>query len=258
MKGLLFLFIVIQLSYSQSKWRGDFIDESSFTFDQLVDIDNFGNKYYIHDNDFFQYKNDKLTEYTNIQLGNLFSADVFNPLKINLFYQDLNTLIVLDNRLADITKVDFNNLPFFRLVTHVSTGNDNTVWIYNQNTQQLELFDYLERKTRITTLPIEGNVMSITSDYNYCWILTDRYLYKYNYVGSLLYKLDNNGFESIEENNENLFLLRENKIYVKPFNEQEISLVELPDLLINHFLVTDDSLYIYSQEKLLHYQLKFN
>ena len=50
------------------------------------------------------------------------SADAFNPLKVNLFYKDFNTIAILDNRLAEVFKVDFNSQQPLRLITHVSTA----------------------------------------------------------------------------------------------------------------------------------------
>ena len=69
--------------------------------------------------------------YSNFQLGQITSANAFNSLKINLFYADFNTVIILDNRLAEVAKIDFNSAENYKNITHVTTGFDNTIWIYN-------------------------------------------------------------------------------------------------------------------------------
>ena len=69
-----------------------------------------------------------------------------NSLKINLFYQDMNSVVILDNRLAEIFKINFNTITTYKNVSHISTGNDNTIWLYNQDTNELEVYDYLNNK----------------------------------------------------------------------------------------------------------------
>ena len=98
-------------------------------------------------------------------------------------------------------------------------------------------------------------MIQITSNYNNCWVLTDSYIYQYNYFGSLISKLKNNAFESLVELNENLYLLKENTLYFKSKNSIEINAILLPKLLINRFFVTNESLYIYDDEFLHQYQL---
>ena len=43
-----------------------------------------------------------------MQLGEISSIDAFNALKTTVFYRDFNTVIILDNRLSEIMKIDFN------------------------------------------------------------------------------------------------------------------------------------------------------
>lgn len=257
-----FLNLIALLFYfsltAQTIVSAEFRDKRPVRTDVLVDIDNFSSNYYIKNNSLILQKEIDTLSYSNVQLGEITSANAFNPLKINLFYKNFNTVIILDNRLAEIVKIDFNTLSEFRLVEYVSTGNDNTVWLYNQNTQQLELFSYLTQKTRIRTLPINETVIDLKSNYNYCWLLTEDHILVYNYIGSLIKKIPNNGFTKIEENNGNLFLKKENQLYYLSENSTEITSLKLPELLINQFLVTNETLYIYDDEMLHHFQLKKN
>ena len=253
----IFLFFFLPIS-AQITVNTELNGKKSLKTDLLVEIDNFASTYHIKNNALILQKELNALSYSNIQLGTITSANAFNPLKINLFYKDFNTVIILDNRLAEIAKIDFNTLADFRLVEYVSTGNDNTIWLYNQNTQQLELFSYLTRKTRITTLPINEDVLDLKSNYNYCWLLTKNHILVYNYIGSLIKKVPNDGFTNIEENNGNLFLKKDNQLYFLSENSTEITAVKLPELLINQFLVTNETLYIYDDEMLHHFQLKKN
>ena len=259
MRVILFLIFIYSFSVSaQQSIQVDFLEKWPIDTDQIVSINQFKNIYSIDDNVIQLGSNLGLLEYSNVQLGTITSANAFNPLKVNLFYKDFNSVVILDNRLAEITKLDFNALTPFRLITFVSTGNDNTIWIYNQNTQQIELFDYLTLKTRIVSLPISGEPLDLISNYNFCWLLTEDEILTYNYFGSLLEKLPNDGFTKIINSQENLFLLKENKLYFKAENSNTILPIDHPELLIKQFLVTNETLYIYDGEVLHHFRIKFN
>ncbi len=259
MKFIKFFILLLSSSIvAQTSITAKLIKKEALNVDTIVDIDNFGTTYYINNSTFYLQTKDKTINYSNVQLGDITSANTFNPLKINLFYKDFNSVVVLDNRLAEIVKIDFNFLEPFRNLTHVSTANDNAVWLFNQNTQQLELFDYISRKTIAKTLPINDTVIDITSNYNFCWLMSSTFIYAYNYFGSLIYKIPNNGYTSLKVGNENLFLLKENQIFFKGKNTTKIKEIKLPQLLINQFLVTNETLYIYDDEFLYQYQLITN
>lgn len=243
---------------AQDVVEANLIKTSKLNIERFVAIDDFGTLYYINNNVFHKLDASNTITYNNLQLGNLETVNTFNPLKINLFYKDLNTVIILDNRLAEIFKIDFNTHSEYKNITHVSTGYDNTLWVFNQNSQQLELFDYKTNTTRAKALPIEALVLDLKSNYNNCWLLTEKYLYMYNYFGSLIQKIENNGYTSLAENNGNLFLQKgHNLFYLKKNTEYTVPVPAL-NLLINQFFVTNESLYIYNNELLHKYQIKTN
>jgi len=228
-----------------------------FEAKQLFGIDNFETLYYASDDGTFHKKTkDTIVTYTNFQLGEITTANAFNPLKINLFYKDFNTVVILDNRLAEVFKIDFNTTQPYKNVSFVSTGADNTLWIFNQDFQQLELFDYKSNKVRLRTVPIQSKILDLKSDYNFCFLLTEDYLYIYNYFGSLLRKFENTGYESLAFSKANLVLKKEQALFLLQKNAAEILPIEESPMLINQFLVTDETLYIYHNKMLQSYQLK--
>jgi len=257
MKNYLYLFLFLSSSlFCQNEIEATLVEESNQKVQFIVDIDNFGTSYFIQNNILYKKDTNKTINYSNFQLGEIISANAFNPLKINVFYKDFNTAIILDNRLAEIFKIDFNTTKPYKSVSHISTGNDNAIWIFNQDTQQLELYDYKSNKARATTLPIQSIVFDISSNYNFCWLLTEDYLYKYNYFGSLTQKINNDGFTAIEEDNGNLILKKENTLYYLKKGEESFTKITTPELLINQFLLTNETLYIYQFETLSKFQLK--
>jgi len=257
MKHILLFFFLYTISVcSQHTVKATFIKDTTLTVQSLVEINNFGTQYHIQHNTFYKTENTKSTNYSNVQLGEITSANAFNPLKLNLFYSDFNTVIVLDNRLSEIFKIDFNTTKPYKSVSHISTGNDNTIWIFNQDTQQLELYDYKTNTVRAKTLPIQSRLLDIKSNFNYCWLLTENYLYKYSYFGSTVSKIENKGFTALEEDNGNLILQKENSLFYHKKNTNDFQKLEIPNLLISQFLLTNETLYIYHSKILSKFQLK--
>ncbi len=234
------------------------LDSKDLKVDQILSVDAFKTLFYIKDNTVYKTSQQGTYNYNTLQLGSITSANSFNPLKINAFYRDFNTVVILDNRLAEIFKIDFNTIDNYKNVTHISTGNDNTIWLYNQDTNQLELYNYLTNTTRAQTLPIAETVLDLKSDYNFCWLLTEQHLYVYNYFGSLIKKIPNAGFTRLAVSNENCILLKKDTLFLLKENTEEVIPLELPQLLINQFLLTNETVYIYDLEKLHRLLIKTN
>ncbi|WP_282124063.1 hypothetical protein [Algibacter mikhailovii] len=257
MKYLLYFTFFISIpQFAQESVEAVFIETIPLDNERIVSFDNFGIPYYLKNNIFYTKSASGNVTYNNLQLGQLHSVNTFNPLKINLFYKDFNTLIILDNRLAEIYKVDFNTSTPYLNVSFVSTGHDNTVWVFNQDLQRLELYDYKARTSRSQTVPIQNPVLDLQSDFNYCWLLTDTYLYVYNYFGRMTGKIENKGYTSLIQNNENLILKKENFLYYLKKNSEQPMLIKTPNILIEAFFVVNETLYIYNGETLEKFQLK--
>ncbi|WP_370479323.1 hypothetical protein [Tamlana flava] len=259
MKHVFYLLLLISTPiFSQETIETESIKKTKLDIDILVSADNFGNIYFTKSNVLYKKGEQQTTTYNNLQLGSMFSANTFNPLKINLFYKDFNTVVVLDNRLAEIFKIDFNTLSPYKNITHISTGFDNTIWLFNQDTQKLELFDYKKLKTRAQTAPVQSDVLDLKSDYNWCYLLTKNFLYVYNYFGSLVKKMKNDGFTSFCLSNENIMLKKGDVLFYLSKNNGNPIRISTPNFLIKQFSLTNETLYIYDSESLHELQLKIN
>ncbi|MGC6432122.1 MAG: hypothetical protein ACON5F_13845 [Jejuia sp.] len=260
MKWIKIIFFLISVSaIGQASIETIPVKTSSLKVDNVIGIDNFGNIFYIKESTIYKKTKDTAISYNNLQLGKLTSANSFNPLKINLFYQELNSVVILDNRLAEIFKIDFNDINTYRNVSHISTGYDNTIWLFNQDTQLLEVFDYKTRSTKAQTLkPIDSPVLDLKSNYNYAYLLTEDELLIYNYFGSLVRKIKNEGYTSLQENNEAIFLKRDDTLFYLGTDASMVIPINTNNILIPQFFVTNETLYIYNFETLQEFQIKLN
>lgn len=262
MQKLVYLFIFFcMFCFSQEKEQQQITatikDSTVIDAKTIFGIDSFETLYYSTENNSFHKKTkDTIISYANFQLGEITSVNTFNPLKINLFYKDFNTVVILDNRLAEISKIDFNTIQPYKNVSFVTSGFNKTLWVFNADFQYLELYDYNNKKVKLKTMPVQSRVLDLTSDYNYCYLLTENFLYIYNYFGSLIRKIKNTGYEKLAFNEAHILLKKTNSLFILKKNKSEIHPVKHPKMLIKQFLVTNQTVYIYDENLLRHYQLK--
>lgn len=261
MKPISFFFFFISIiAFPQKPIKTSFIKKVELKADIIAvvnKVSDFEDIKYTHNKTFFKKIGDKIIyNYSNLQLGKITSVDVFSPSKMKLFYRDFNTAVILDNRLAEMDKIDFNTIKPYRNVSHISTGFGNRIWIFNQDLQQLELYNYKTGEVSAKTAPVQSSVVDIKSSYNNCWLLTENFLYKYDAYGSLIYKIENKNYTAMALSYDNLVLQSSDKnLHYLSKNSQIIVPIELPKLLINQFLLNRGSLYIYDNKFLHEYQL---
>ena len=80
--------------------------------------------------------------YNNINLGELYKIDLFNPLQIKLFYKDQNSIVILDNKLSEIKKINLRPLTTFMIGNPNENINDllETVSFWIKNNIEVDPF----------------------------------------------------------------------------------------------------------------------
>lgn len=227
------------------------------TADRFIGVDNFKNIYFVKDRELHKQGEEGNFKYNALQLGRISTVDIINPLKVAVFFQDTNTVVLLDNKLNEIERINFNNLSqFFNAGTATTAGN-NSLWVFNMDTQQLELYNYKSRSHTVVSQPFPGKVTSQASNFNYCFILTTMKLTAFNVYGSFLNEMDADGFEKVVQQNENLIALKENTLYyIKDFARkmndpfEGPQQLEIPEMDIQDLELSKDFLYIYDGNNL--------
>lgn len=163
--------------------------EISLKADHFYGVDDFNNIYYSTNNVFYKRPNAGNTttqaqQFYDVQLGELTSVDLINPLKILLFYRDTQTVVLLDNRLNESLRIKLASLKPYRYFEFATLAGERRFWLYNMDLQRLELFDYLNDKLIWSSPAIKDDVHNMLSDYNYCHLITDKGIASYNNYGS--------------------------------------------------------------------------
>lgn len=253
------LFFISQILLGQQLLK---VDEKPFAYDSFIGIDGYQNNYFIKNRVLNKQGPDGKFVFNDLQLGKLTSVDILNPLKVILFYQDTNTVVFVDNRLNEIERINFNNLPDFLNVSAASNAGNNSLWIFNVDSQQLELYNYRSNLKTNISQPISGKIISQASNFNYCFILNENNLAAYNINGSLLKTIMVDGYEKIIQQDENIVALTQNQLYYFPDftgknskNLGEAVKLEIPEIKIKDLQLTNEFLYIYDGKKLHTFKL---
>lgn len=261
MKNLLPFFILFlpPLLSAQPQFTLQPARQQSLTADIFYGADSFGNLYYSQKGTLYKKTSQQTYSFYALGLGEIESVDLLNPLKISLFYKDFNTVIILDNQLSEIERINLNTRKVFRVAAFATTGFERNLWIFNTDLQRLELYNYAEDATRAATQPVNKKIMAQASNYNFCWLYTDKNeLLQYNIYGSptdVFYIEKALAFQSFRDG---LVYRNDNLLYF--YSPRFKDVFALPEVkqAFDSFFITESALYLYHNNQLFTYPLNFS
>ena len=231
------------------------VEQTELDADVFIGINTFDEVFYIKDQVLYKESKTNLINFKDFQLGQIYSVDIVNPMNIAVYYQDFNTIVLLDNRLTEIERVNFNELSEFINTSTATLAANNSLWVFNIDSQQLESYNYRSNNKVLVSQPINGDVLSQASNYNYCFVLTEEKIRSYNIYGSLIAEINNEGFQKIVQLNENLIAIKDNELYYIDKRTKEISKIKSPEINIKDLQLTQDFLYIYDGKQVHKFRL---
>src|SRR5690606_27891875 len=250
MKAVFFLFLVFSTFgiFAQENGAFSVIEKKSLKADTFVGIDSYGDWYYIKDQTLFKKTSSETFSFKDFQLGNIGSVDLLNPLKITVFFPTYQTAVILDNKLSEIQRISFTMQPPFLNVSNATTANDNRVWVFNEDTQQLGLFNYRTGNYQALSVPISEDYITQKSNFNYCFLLTDKQLRLYNIYGSLLQGIPSGSAKEIAISQHWVVLKSDTSIKVYSAGLTGFFTLKNTEIDIKDLYLTDDFLYLYDGE----------
>jgi hypothetical protein len=99
----------------------------------LMSTDALGNLYVVKErNQLVRYnaKGDSTGIFNEIRKGRITKIDATNPLRILLYFQDYNQIVVLDQMLSKKNVIKLNGLGLFN-VTAIANSADGMIWVYD-------------------------------------------------------------------------------------------------------------------------------
>lgn len=184
-------------------------------------LDDLGYLYLISDkNELIRYDPNLVEQYaySNERLGSLTSVDANNPLKLLLFYENYQTIIMLDNLLGEIGRYNLFDLGF-NDVNAVGISNDNNVWLYDPIDYKLKKIDNAGRLlVESITMYNEGleyiRPSFLVEKGNKVFLYDEGHgFFLFDNLGQYLYKIPIKGLKSYQIIDENtIIFLEDDKI----------------------------------------------
>ncbi len=225
--------------------------------DSLIGYDSLGNLYYIKNEVLFKEQKEMLWYYKNNSLGKITRVDIQNPLQLVLFYENFNTVILLDNQLNETLKINFSENTIPLQLTATGIASQNRIWIYNNLTQQMGLFDYLKNTYHAITPSITGNLKWYESNFNtFQWIDDTLNWYACTPFGkiTLLGKIPDFDQVQITKDNEILYL-KDKKLHLLNFQKNIRYPIEGIEKSFKNFYYRDQILSIFTNQEITNYQI---
>jgi hypothetical protein len=255
---LLFFIFFFTVSFGQDKIYVAIKQVStSLSADQFLGYDQFGFYFSIKNNVLSKTKKDEFFEYKNISLGKPTKVDIQNPLKIMLFYENFNTIILLDNQLNETQKINLseNDVPI--MATASGIASQNRLWIYNSLTQQIGLFDYLKNTFLSITPSLQGNLKYYESDFNtFQWMDNNLNWYSCDIFGKITTLGKVTDFEQIQVINDHTILfLKDKKLQLQDIKNNTICPIQNVDKSFKNFYYKDQILATFTNQGITNYKI---
>jgi hypothetical protein len=251
MKDYLTLLVISFFFVTHAQKESKLIQQTELQADVFVGCDYDMNYYYFSKTVLSKKTKKNELNYTNFLFGNITSVDISNPLKIVVFYEDFNVIILLDSQLNEL---DILQLPYD--ISHVTKGIENHIWLYTRNTQTIESYNYKTKTIVSKSQPLKNtNVLAMKSTSNYVYLLTPGYIKTYDYLGSFIHETKAMNVIDFQYNNRVLYTQSKNTIHkIKDSKETYIlpQAIKIKNFFtINHHLYIFDGsqLYLFSTEK---------
>lgn len=225
--------------------------------DEFVGYDGLDYLYYIKDNVLFKKKNSESWQYKNISLGKISRVDIENPLKIVLFYDKFNTIILLDNQLNETQKINFSEIEEPLIVTATGIASQNRVWIYNGLSQEIGFFDYLKNTNRLLSTSIQGELKWYKSSFNtFQWIDKALNWYSCDLFGKITMTGKVPDFDQIQIINDKAIVYsKDGKLHLQDF-EKDISYTLDPvEKSFVNFYYKDQILSIFTSQLITNFKI---
>lgn len=214
------LFILLLFS-TQFAFSQDWQLKSSIALDadKFIGVDSYKYRYWIKDEVLKKQVNGVVFSFSDKRLGRIQSVDIINPLSVFVFYQEAQTLVILDNKFNELDRIVFSETPSSTDIARIGNAGNRRIWTINAANQKLEVMDYRTKQIHAASQSFVAEEVELFSDYSYSYIKTKEALYVYNNYASLLQKVEVSDFDKAFLASKGVLLMKEEEWY---FYEQKI------------------------------------
>lgn len=225
--------------------------------DLFIGYDTFGYLYYTKGEVFYKKKREEVYQFKNVSLGSITRVDIINPLRIVLFYEPFNTVILLDNQLNLTQKISFSEYAFPMVVSATGLASQNRLWIFNTVNQQIGLYDFNKNSVIHLATPINDKVLFYQTEINYChWINEKNQWFTCDVYGRISYITDVPEYEALVFiSNSRIIFKKNNQLYLFDSEQNTTSPIEIDKKTFDNFTIKDQNLTIFTENEISTYKI---
>lgn len=226
-------------------------------------LDNLGFLYLYENYTIYKYSEEGnlINNYTNLTYGKLSTVDATDPYMLLLYYQDINSIIFLDNQLAPIgSPINLDELEFYH-VNNVCKSKDFAVWIYDDFDKRLIQYGFnpkgILKEINLSLLNISNKISSMREAGNYLYLNTNKQLYIFDIFGTFIKKRTISISDSYQILENKIVYSDNNTLFIYyPKQEKTDTLnININDN-IKSMLLNNTWLYVQKKEEVLVYKKK--
>ncbi|CAM3750694.1 hypothetical protein FLGE108171_13365 [Flavobacterium gelidilacus] len=253
---LIILFSCIPM-WTQEVIKPILIDSLEVKTDNYIGKDNLKNDYFSFKNVIKKRNSSQEYEYQNLSLGKIKGICITNPLQVVVFYEDFNSLVLLDNQLNETQQINANRFETPIKIEAFGLASQNQVWLYDGFLQKISLYNFKTNTIKIISTPITEKIKDYHSDYNYFyWINESNTLYSISIFGKIKTLGNIPDYDTIQVIDETNYIIKLNNelLYFnsnKPLGQK----IDLNKKSFTNFFYTNGILSIFTDNQIINYKI---
>ncbi|WP_241738919.1 hypothetical protein [Pontibacter beigongshangensis] len=163
------------------------------------------------------------------------SVEAWNPLKVLLFYQDRQEIMLLDRFMRPISQTSLADYGYTGTIRAATLSSDDSFWLYNESDFTLSKLDQRFRKATIETslgliLEKERLDVRLLREYQNMLYMLDANggIFLFDNLGNYKSKLPFTGLTTFGFRENELYYLQEGKLHFYDLFKQQIRSINLP------------------------------
>lgn len=228
-------------------------------------VDQFGNYYLVLDEQIIKLnpKGELLYSYSDPLYGAITNVDALSAMNPLLFYNDVNQIRILDNRLNETQQINLLDAGFIDPFL-VAYSDENNIWIYDQVKDQLVRYNLSFRKTNRQSLIItqisgnENRPRALYSSFDRVLLqVPEKGLMIFDAQGSYMKSIPSGENQMIAFDNEMLLQLSDKgALHVTNIKTGKENIHLLPEKEVRALYLEGDKLYLLLKAEIKTYQIK--
>ena len=233
------------------------VDSVSIKADKFFGFDAYKNYYYSKNNVVLKKSKTGTLQFQDLSLGEVTKVDMLNPLKIIVFYEYFNTIVVLDNQMNEVDRINLSERARPIVINAVGVADQDKLWLFNSINQKIALYDLKTNYYQEIGVPVNGQINYYQTDYNYFqWITKAGQFLSCDRYGKFIEIAQLEAADSYQIISPNhLLFFKDNALFVRDFITNKQIKIQIVEKSFRNFYYKDQILSIFTNEGNTNYKI---